>query len=696
MENTVTVQDYAAYGSEDHRTWATLIQKQSNLIRENSSREYLDGFRKLNFDNVNVINIEEVSKRLEKICGWTLVPVTGLIPTKAFFYMLINKKYPVTVSIRRPWEVDFSEQPDIFHDVFGHLPLLASERFSKYLTAYSIIALRYINNERAVELLGRLYWFTYEMGVVLEDGKLKSYGGAIITSERETEQLRDPEIPKHIFDITKIFHTPYNPFDLQKEYFVINSFDDLFRSVETLEEVLIEHLLLPQHDLVLRNYSLNSNLGRDTNNVIGFLNDIQYQFPDAISFAAGQPEETFFYVDEQIKKFDLYVDHISANSGKSRESTIAKLAQYSRTKGIVNELIAEYLRKDENIYVKPDNILVTVGAQEAFAVIVSTVCNRDKDVILVEDPSYIGLSSFAKTFGYKIEGVRSNDEGIDLKQLRNRIIEIDRAGKKVKLLYVIPDFQNPSGSHMPIGNRLKLLELAQQYNFLIIEDSVYNSFTYSQKKTPTLKSLDKWNRVIYVGSFSKSLFPGLRIGLIAADQKLENEIGEVCGLIDEMVKVKAQLTNNTSTICQAILGGILLHLDHSFSEWNRPKLESYRKKRNMMVSALDTYIRQFENGWSKGITWIEPDGGFFIKMNLPFEVGPDEVRECAKKYHVIICPMRYFYLKDGGEKEIRLAFSNVDLPDIDEGVRRLASFLRSESEKTGSKIPASVQQIENY
>jgi len=677
----VTDQDYAAYSSEDHSTWAKLNRKQSNLIRENSSREYLDGFGKLNLDRSHVIKIGEVSERLEEICGWTLVPVTGLIPTKAFFYMLINKRYPVTVSIRKPWEIDFSEQPDIFHDVFGHLPLLASERFSKYLTAYSIIALRYINNERAVELLGRLYWFTYEMGVVLEDGELRSYGGAIITSEREAEQMRNPEIPKHMFDIRKIFQTPYNPNDLQREYFVIPSFDDLFQSVETLEEILIEHLLLPQRDLVLRNYSLNSNLGKSYNNVLGFLNDIQYQYPDSISFAAGQPEEAFFHADEQIRKFDLYVDHITAKSGKSRESTVDQLVQYSRTKGVINEIIAEYLRKDENIYVKPDNILVTVGAQEAFAAVVGTICNRDTDVILIEDPSYIGLSSFAKTLDYRIEAVRCNDEGVDLKQLRNKIIETDRAGKKVKLLYVIPDFQNPTGSYMPIGNRLKLLELAEQYNFLIIEDSVYNSFTYSQKRTPTLKSLDKLNRVIYVGSFSKSVFPGLRIGLLVADQKLENEVGEVCGLIDELAKVKALLTNSTPTVCQAILGGILLDLDHSLSEWNSPRLESYRKKRNKMVSALDTYIRDYQGEWSKDITWNEPDGGFFIKMNLPFEVGLDEVRDCARKYRVIICPMRFFYLNGGGEREIRLAFSNVDLPDIDEGVRRLACFLKSVSER---------------
>ncbi|MHA4812479.1 aminotransferase class I/II-fold pyridoxal phosphate-dependent enzyme [Flavitalea flava] len=685
MEKNSVIQDYDLYKTEDHKTWSILSKRQLELQEGRISREYLSGFRGLQLDGENIVRIDEVSKRLETISGWTLVPVTGLIPTRDFFYMLINKKYPVTISIRRPWEIDFSEQPDIFHDVCGHLPLLTNEKFIKFLTTYSIIALKYVNNDRAIDFLGRLYWYTYEMGIINEDGDYKPYGGAIITSSEEIANMKRDDIPKHPFELGRIFRTPYNPYKLQNEYFVIESFDDLFNSLEDLEAKLVEHLLLPEQDLILRNYSLNSRLGKGFNNVIGFLNDTQYKFPDAISFVAGQPDENFFDIENNLSKFGTYVDHVVKTTGGTKLHVINKIGQYNKTKGIVNDIVAEYLRNDENINIKGSDILMTVGAQEAFSIIVSTVCNTDKDVVLTEDPSYIGLSSFARVFNYNISGIKTDEEGIDLKELKNKIIELNRQEKNVKLLYVIPDYQNPSGACMPIGNRLKLLDLARQYNFLIIEDSVYNSFTYAQKKNPTLKSLDRYNRVIYVGSFSKSLFPGLRAGLIAADQLIENENGETVSLIDEMVKVKAQLTNNTSTITQAILGGVLLDLNCSLSEWSRPKFESYKMKRDRMVAALKKYIKAFEQEWSGGISWNEPDGGFFIRMSLPFTVDSGSVLECAAKFNVLFCPMRYFYLNKGGENEIRLTFSNLSPDMIEAGVKQIAAYLKSRIDKRSAE-----------
>ncbi|HYC28859.1 MAG TPA: aminotransferase class I/II-fold pyridoxal phosphate-dependent enzyme, partial [Chitinophagaceae bacterium] len=338
--------------------------------------------------------------------------------------------------------------------------------------------LKYINNDRAVELLGRLYWYTYEMGIIREDGQYRSYGGAIITSAAELNNIQDERIPKHAFDLNKVFRTAYNPYKLQNEYFVINSFDDLFNCLDSLESRLIEHLLLPEQDNTIRNYSLNKRIGREFNNVIGFLNDTQFKFPHAISFVAGQPDENFFEIEDHLSKFNVFIDHLVKVKSDTRENIIKKLGQYGRTKGVVNDVVARYLARDEDINVSSDHILMTVGAQEAFSVIVSTICSGAKDVILIEDPSYIGLSSFAKVFNHTIEGVPIDEEGIDLKCLKEKIMEINRSERKVKLVYVIPDYQNPSGSCMSIGNRLKLLEMAQRYNFLIIEDSVYNSFTY--------------------------------------------------------------------------------------------------------------------------------------------------------------------------------------------------------------------------
>ena len=120
-------QDYSLYDDGDHQTWNMLVERQTRVAEAGASTPYLEALKKLELDKDKVVNIEELSGRLERVAGWTLIPVTGLIPTRDFFYMLINKKYPVTIYIRKRHELDFSEQPDIFHDVFGHLPLLTNE-----------------------------------------------------------------------------------------------------------------------------------------------------------------------------------------------------------------------------------------------------------------------------------------------------------------------------------------------------------------------------------------------------------------------------------------------------------------------------------------------------------------------------------------------------------------------------------------
>lgn len=244
MKENISFQDYEAYTAEDFETWAILSKRQHKLHHGKISQEYIRGFNKLHLDENRIVKIEALSERMTELAGWTLTPVNGLIPTKDFFYMLVNRQYPVTVSIRKPWEIDFSEQPDIFHDIFGHLPLLLNEKFNRFITRYSEVALNYAENERVVEFLGRLYWYTYEMGLIIEDGDCKPYGSAIITSAREIENSEQEHIPKYPFTLDQVFHTPYNPFDLQKEYFVINSFNELFESLTNLEEKIMEHLLI--------------------------------------------------------------------------------------------------------------------------------------------------------------------------------------------------------------------------------------------------------------------------------------------------------------------------------------------------------------------------------------------------------------------------------------------------------------------
>lgn len=415
------------------------------------------------------------------------------------------------------------------------------------------------------------------------------------------------------------------------------------------------------------------------NNVIGFFNGIQSTFPNAISLAAGMPDERYFDVASHLADFNEYCDWTSKRNHESRASVANKIGQYNSSKGMINEHISKYLETDEGVKAAAGEIIVTAGAQEAFAIIISTICDKENDVILTENPCYIGVSSFARLFGYPIEGVAMAKDGIDLDDLNFRIKEIRKSGRSIKLLYVIPDYQNPSGACMTLEKRLGLLEIAELNNFLIIEDAVYNSFSYGTKRQPTLKSLDNYNRVIYVGSFSKLLFPGLRIGLIAANQQIEAEPGRRTFLIDEMEKIKGQISNNTSTISQSILAGILIRNKYSLASLNEPKIESYKCKRDVAINALERYIGAYKEGWSKGISWNKPDGGFFISMSFPFELTDSDVSICADQYGVIYCPMSHFYLKGGGRDKIRISFSGNATCDLATGIERLALFLKSKT-----------------
>jgi (S)-3,5-dihydroxyphenylglycine transaminase len=154
-----------------------------------------------------------------------------------------------------------------------------------------------------------------------------------------------------------------------------------------------------------------------------------------------------------------------------------------------------------------------------------------------------------------------------------------------------------------------------------------------------------------------------------------------------MVKVKALLTNNTSTVGQSILAGILIDNNYTLQEYNKPKYEAYTEKRNRIFQALDKYIGSVEEDWARKVRWNKPNGGFFIKMEVPFEVNDEVLMDCVKNYGVIFCPMNYFYLDAGeGMHEIRLTFSNLSLQEIDAGIRNFAAFLREKVTRHANSV----------
>jgi phenylalanine-4-hydroxylase len=242
----VIEQEYESYSADNHKVWSLLYHRQSKLIRSRAADEFLKGFALLSLDPFSIPKITVLNQRLRKTCGWSVAPVIGLIPAKDFLFMLQKKEFPITVAVRRMDELDFASLPDIFHDIFGHVPMLMNPLFSGFLHEYSKIAVQYMDNEKGINALARFYWYTLEMGLISEDGVIKPYGGAILTSAKEIDRVLDPAVHTP-FSVSEMLRTEYD-LTLQKEYYVIDSFQQLVDSLKQLrsemEEIVNEKIAM--------------------------------------------------------------------------------------------------------------------------------------------------------------------------------------------------------------------------------------------------------------------------------------------------------------------------------------------------------------------------------------------------------------------------------------------------------------------
>jgi (S)-3,5-dihydroxyphenylglycine transaminase len=418
---------------------------------------------------------------------------------------------------------------------------------------------------------------------------------------------------------------------------------------------------------------MNPHLNDIGEDVMGFLNEVQMRYPGAVSMASGRPDEEFFDLDRFPEYLELYVSEVAKNTGEGRWQIMRRLGQYGRAKGFVNPVISEYLHKDEGITADPEDIVVTVGSQEAMMIAVLALCDRERDIIVSEDPSYVGMTHLSMLLGYNIHSMRLSLSGPDLDALEALIPAQAALGKRVRVVYVIPDFQNPTGVRMSLRDRERLLELARAYDLFILEDNAYGSFTYDGDRIPSIKSMDRHGRVIYLHSFSKVVCPSLRLGVIVAGQELDG--GEK--MSDVMAKVKGYITVNTPAIDQAILGGLLINNRFSLEEYNSAKREGIKGKRDAVLRALSRHFRSGRFSWEQEVRWNTPSGGFFITVTVPFPVGKEEVSLCAGTYGLIFTPISFFHLDQVTNHQIRLAFSNVANAAIEPAIERLASFIES-------------------
>ena len=244
-------QDWAAYAPQEHGVWITLYERQTALLPGRACEPYLNGLKALDLHGEGIPDFNELNERLNALTGWRVVAVPGLVPDEVFFDHLANRRFPAGRFIRRPDQLDYLEEPDIFHDVFGHVPMLTNPTFADYMQAYGE------GGRRALGLgqlpnLARLYWYTVEFGLLDTPEGLRIYGAGIVSSRGESVfSLEDPSPNRLSFELTRVMRTPYRIDDFQQVYFVLPSlqrllddtlqdFGPIYRELKGLDDIPID------------------------------------------------------------------------------------------------------------------------------------------------------------------------------------------------------------------------------------------------------------------------------------------------------------------------------------------------------------------------------------------------------------------------------------------------------------------------
>lgn len=406
--------------------------------------------------------------------------------------------------------------------------------------------------------------------------------------------------------------------------------------------------------------------------VMNFLNEVAGDFPDAISLASGRPAEAFFDLERWLDAIPLYQREFAARRDLSYADAGRLLAQYGRTNGIVNELIAGQLAQDEGVRGRSEHVVVTAGCQEALALCLLSLCENRNDVVIARDPTYIGMTGVADLHGIEIVPLHSKEDGQLAAELEAVAETLRSQGKRARALYLIPEFDNPTGTVLSLEARQALLEVCAGQRIAVLEDNPYGMFRYEGARLPTLYEIDRAGCVIYLFTYSKTLCPAVRVGGALVPDTLFGDAAAARTLVANLGERKSFLTVNTSQLNQALIGGMLLAQQGTLHALIAPQLEHYRRNRDLLLAALE---KEFADQRDV-VRWNRPEGGFFLTMTLPFAFGQAEVLRCAREQHVIPMPLSFFSLSGTCQDSIRLAFSNVEPSLIGEGVARLGQFVR--------------------
>ncbi len=365
-----------------------------------------------------------------------------------------------------------------------------------------------------------------------------------------------------------------------------------------------------------------------------------------ISFAAGDP-------DPDVIPRALYANLAKRVFEEERKSVI-----YSPTEGIpeLREEIARFMGIYEGVEASPSDIIVTVGGSQALDLIGKLMIDPG-DIVIVENPSYVNTLLVWKPYGVRLIGIPMDENGMNTHSLESKLRELKADGKFPKLIYTIPTGQNPTGITMSLDRRKHLYEIASQYDLLIVEDGAYNHLVYEQVEVKSIKSMDAEGRVIFVGSFSKVLGTGLRVGWLHLPRELVDVFKAAKGPADMCAPVPSQLI-----VYKILKEGL-------FKEIKENAIKAYKEKRDLMLDAIDKYLH--------GVKHTHPVAGMFIFLWLPEHInGWKLAEEVLEKKAVATIPGAPFYTDQTGGNTLRLNFSMAPRELIERGIKDLAEFIK--------------------
>ena len=365
--------------------------------------------------------------------------------------------------------------------------------------------------------------------------------------------------------------------------------------------------------------------------------------PEIISLAGGNPASELFPADE-----------LSKIAGKILMTSPTVALQYGTTDGYPKMKDCAIARaKEAGAYNEGDGVLIMTGANQGIDLTAKAIINKG-DKIIVESPSFIGSLNAFRTYECELVGVDVEADGMDISKLEEAL----KANSDAKLLYTIPTFQNPTGTTMSLEKRKKVLELASEYDLLIMEDNPYGDLRFAGEDLPTLKSLDTEGRVIYCGSFSKILSPGMRLGYVIGPPKLLEKV--------EMLKQ----VNDVHTPMLTQMMCVQFMKKYDINKYIAKNRKLYKEKCDTMISAMEEYFPKGK------VEWTVPEGGIFLWCTCPTITDVSVVVNKALEKKVAIVPGSNFAIDQSlPSNKFRLNFSSASKSDITEAIKRLGEVL---------------------